>query len=173
MTDEFIVRFILQGGEVIVQQEVELTTFTAKLTNLRCMFFCTHDSQHQTLRSHQQGILLCSSCPTEILCRHWGQECGSLPSRKGGERSPAQAWPMMVVISSSSTKFPGGKESQNLRERKRQHSHPGVSIPPALCNMAQPHVLCLCLLKGACQMLVKRSNCPGLKDAVVPLHTPA
>lgn len=31
---KFIVHFILEVVEMIVQQEVELTTFTAKLTNL-------------------------------------------------------------------------------------------------------------------------------------------
>lgn len=89
VTDEFIVHFILKVEEVIVQQEVELTAFIAKLTNPGCVFFCyrvSRDSWHQTLMGHQQGILLCGSCLTEIPCRHRGQECGSLPSRKGGKR---------------------------------------------------------------------------------------
>ena len=89
MADEFIVHFILEVVEMTVQQEVELTTFTVKFTNLGCVFFCygiSHDSQHQALSGHQQGNLSCSSCLTEVLCRRWGWECDSLVPGKGREQ---------------------------------------------------------------------------------------
>lgn len=62
MADEFIIHFILEAVEMIVQQEVELTTQQSSLTYLGCMFFCyriSHDSQHQALSGHQQGNLSC------------------------------------------------------------------------------------------------------------------
>lgn len=54
MADEFIVHFILEVVEMIVQQEVELTTFAAEFANLGCVFFwygISHGSQHQALSS--------------------------------------------------------------------------------------------------------------------------
>lgn len=48
----------------------------------------------------------------------------------GGEGSPAPTRPATAAIRGSSTKFPGGEESRNLRERRRQRSRPGVSFPP-------------------------------------------
>jgi len=76
MADEFMSHFILEVAEMISQQEVELTTFTAEFTNLGCVFFCcgiSHDSQHQGLSGHQQGNLTYRSCLTEVLCRCQGR----------------------------------------------------------------------------------------------------
>jgi len=70
VADEFIIHFFLKVVEMIVQQEMDLTTFTAEFTNLRHAFFCygiSHDSQHQALSAQQQGNLSRRSCLTEDL----------------------------------------------------------------------------------------------------------